>query len=77
MFCALHTQRRSIAGGQSTHRRAAPRGIISRRKSLIEPKDDTLRHFLPIHQTKRSKSCEHFARMIGELFFEFAQLPRT
>lgn len=31
----------------------------------------------PIHQTKRSKSWEHFARMIGEDFFEFAQLPRT
>ena len=77
MLRALHTQRRSMYGGQSTHRDAAPRGIISRLESLIDPKLVTLRHFRPIHHTKRSKSCEHFARMIGDDFFEFAQLPRT
>ena len=78
MFCALHTQRFSIFGGQSTHLHAAPFGMFSRLKSFMDPKDVTFRHFLPpSHQTKRSKSCEHFARIIGELFFEFAQLPRT
>ena len=78
MFCALHTQRFSICGGQSTHLNAAPFGMFSRLKSLIEPKDVTLRHFFPpSHHTNRSKSCEHFARIIGELFFEFAQFPRT
>jgi hypothetical protein len=77
MLRALQTQRFSIAGGQSTQHRAAPLGIISRRKSFMEPKLETFRHFLPSHHTKRSMSCEHLARIMGEDFFEFAQLPRT
>ena len=77
MLRALHTQRRSMYGGQSTQRVAAPRGIISRRKSFMDPKLETLRHFRPIHHTNRSMSCEHFASMMGDDFLELAQFPRT
>jgi hypothetical protein len=77
MLRALHTQHFSIDGGQSTHRFAAPLGIISRRKSFMEPKLVTFLHLHPSHQTKRSMSWEHFARMMGEDFIELPQFPRT